>query len=98
MPPDPVDLHSALLRRAADSLPDDVGVTTRMERGDPAETILRIATEESHDLIVLGSHGHSRIRRALLGSVSERVLRDGSTPVLLMCAARDGKPGAPAPE
>lgn len=92
--PDPAAVHSDVLRRATDSVPDDVGVTTRLERGDPAETILRIAAEEDHDLIVLGSHGHGRIRRALLGSVSERVLATAATPVLLM---RAGKNGAATP-
>lgn len=41
-----------------------------------------------YDLIVMGSHGHSRIRRALLGSVSEKVLRVSPVPVLLMRAAK----------
>lgn len=90
-PTDPVELHTAILRRATDSLPDDVGVLTRLERGDAAETILRIAAEDGHDLIVLGSHGHSRIRRALLGSVSERVLGSSETPVLLMRAAKQAE-------
>lgn len=83
-PPDLLDLQAKILREANDSLPDDIGVTTRLERGDAAETILRIAREEEPDLIVMGSHGHSRIRRALLGSVSEKVLRVSSVPVLLM--------------
>jgi nucleotide-binding universal stress UspA family protein len=93
VPPDPVDLYGKILRAAVDSLPDDVGVTTRLERGDPAATILRIAAEEDHDLIVMGSHGHGRLRRALLGSVSERVLADCGMPVLLM---RAGLGAAPA--
>ena len=47
----------------------------------------------------MGSHGHSRAHRALLGSVSERVLKSSKVPVLLMrhgaersggCGARDG--------
>ncbi|MGE0067807.1 MAG: universal stress protein [Solirubrobacterales bacterium] len=36
----------------------------------------------------MGSHGHSRFHRALIGSVSEKVLRTSRLPVLLM---RDGK-------
>jgi len=95
VPPDPVDLHSKILRQGTDSLPADVGVTTRLERGDPATTILRVATEEEHDLIVMGSHGHGRIRRALLGSVSGRVLADCRLPVLLM---RGSVEPAPAPD
>ena len=83
-PPDLLDAHERILREATGSLPKDVGVTTRLERGDPAETILRLAQEGRHDLVVMGSHGHSRVHRALIGSVSERVLRSSRVPVLLM--------------
>lgn len=86
-PPDLHAFHEKLLREATDSIPADVGVTTRLERGNPADTILRVA--EGHDLVVMGSHGHSRVHRALLGSVSERVLKASKVPVLLM---RDGSP------
>ena len=83
-PPDLLDFHSRILREATDSIPDDVSVTTRLERGNAAETILAIAREEDHDLVVMGSHGHSRVHRALLGSVSEKVLKSSAVPVLLM--------------
>jgi nucleotide-binding universal stress UspA family protein len=86
-PPDPLDLHASLLREATASIPDDVGVTTRLERGDAAETILKVATENDHDLIAMGSHGHSRFHRALIGSVSERVLKTSPVPVLLLRGA-----------
>lgn len=82
-PPDLHACHEKLLREATDSIPFDIGVTTRLERGNPAETILRIVAE-GHDLVVMGSHGHSRVHRALLGSVSERVLKASTVPVLLM--------------
>jgi nucleotide-binding universal stress UspA family protein len=90
-PPDLLSFHEKLLREATDSLPDDIGVTTRLERGNPAETILRIVRTGEHDLVVMGSHGHSRVHRALLGSVSERVLKASTVPVLLM------REGSPAP-
>lgn len=83
-PPDMHDFHTKLLREATDSIPADVGITTRLERGTAAETILAIAREEEHDLVVMGSHGHSRVHRALLGSVSEKVLKASEVPVLLM--------------
>lgn len=87
-PPDLLEPHAKILRKATESLPRDIGVTTRLERGDAAETILRIAKEDHHDLIVMGSHGHSRFHRALLGSVSERVLHTSAAPVLLMRAGK----------
>jgi nucleotide-binding universal stress UspA family protein len=95
-PPDLIDVHAEILRDALDLIPADVGVTTRLERGDAPATILRISQEEDADLIVMGSHGHSRVHRALLGSVSERVLAKSAIPVLLMrgpgCAGPEKEP------
>jgi nucleotide-binding universal stress UspA family protein len=85
-PPDLQDCHERILREATDSIPADVGVTTRLERGNAAETILRVVREADHDLVVMGSHGHSRVHRALLGSVSEKVLKTSTVPVLLIRA------------
>jgi nucleotide-binding universal stress UspA family protein len=53
-------------------------------RGNPPEVILRSIRECEHDLVVMGSHGHGRLHRALLGSVSYRVLRDSPVPVMLI--------------
>ncbi|MGV1048043.1 MAG: universal stress protein [Solirubrobacterales bacterium] len=83
-PPDMLGFHERILREATALVPADIGVTTRLERGNPAETILKLAREGDHDLVVMGSHGHSRVHRALLGSVSERVLKASTVPVLLM--------------
>jgi nucleotide-binding universal stress UspA family protein len=94
-PPDLHDVHEKILRETTEALPADVGVTTRIERGDPAEAILRLAEEGGHDLVVMGSHGHGRVHRALIGSVSERVLRSSQVPVLLMRGG-GGETDAPA--
>ena len=94
-PPDLLDVHSKILREATESLPEDIGVTTRLERGDAAETILRVVREDGQNLIVMGSHGHSRFHRALLGSVSEKVLRASAVPVLLMRAGKEAPVPAP---
>jgi nucleotide-binding universal stress UspA family protein len=82
--PDLLDSFTDTQRRAMDSVPDDIGVTTQLLRGDPAERILCTVRKGEHDLIVMGSHGHGRLHRALLGSVSYRVLRDSPVPVLLI--------------
>jgi nucleotide-binding universal stress UspA family protein len=83
-PPDQADCYIDALRRAVDSVSPDVGVTSRLLRGGAAETILRTIREGDYDLVVMGSHGHSRLHRALLGSVSHRVLHDSPVPVLLI--------------
>ena len=48
---------------------------------DIAEEILRVAATTGTDLIVMPTRGAGRIRRALLGSVAAKVLRDATCPV-----------------
>lgn len=52
--------------------------------GEAAEGIGQAAAQTAADLIVMGSHGHSQVRHVLLGSVTERVIRSSTTPVLLV--------------
>jgi len=72
------------LRDAADRVPDDLSITTRLLDGDPAREILRAAREGDHDVIVLGSRGRGRVSAALLGSVSNRVMHDADVPVIVI--------------
>ena len=85
--PDRFEVYGALVREAAMSLPGDLGVTTQVLRGEPAATIIKIAGRDGHDLVVMVSAGHGRVRRALLGSVSDRVMADATIPVLLISAS-----------
>lgn len=52
--------------------------------GHPAEAICHFATERKVDLIVIGSHGRTGIRRALLGSVSNAVANQAPCPVTIV--------------
>ena len=54
----------------------------RLGRAD--EEILELAQEMGTGLIVMGSRGHGRIRRALLGSVSDSVVRHAHCPVTIV--------------
>jgi nucleotide-binding universal stress UspA family protein len=60
-----------------------VDIPTRLlvYRGDPAATIVRIAHSEQVGLIVMPTHGYGVLRRALVGSVTMKVLRDADCPV-----------------
>jgi len=49
----------------------------------PAE-IVTMAARTGADLVVVGSHGHRGVRRLLLGSVAERVVRDAGCRVLVV--------------
>ena len=57
---------------------------THLAIGDPDKEIVRFAEDEHADLIVLGSRGLGRLRRALLGSVSDSVVRHAHCPVLVV--------------
>ena len=52
--------------------------------GHPVEEILKAAADEKSHLIVMGTHGHGLIGRALMGSIAQRVVSDGDVPVLLV--------------
>jgi len=100
------DAYAKVLHNARDAVPDDVGVTTMLLEGNPAREIVRLARTGRYDLVVMGTHGRSRLAGALLGSVSREVLHCAQTPVLLMpCpkhvprtapSARPLQPGTPA--
>ena len=52
--------------------------------GQPVEEILKAATKENSHLIVMGTHGHGLIGRALMGSIAQRVVSECDVPVLLV--------------
>jgi len=59
-----------------------IDVVTIVREGKPAETILQYAEEIDADVIVAGTHGRSGIKRHLIGSVAERLVRHAACPVL----------------
>ena len=63
-------------------------VTRSMPKGHPAGEILAAAAGFDADLIVVGARGLGGMKRLLLGSVSERVLRDARCPVLIVKGLR----------
>jgi nucleotide-binding universal stress UspA family protein len=60
------------------------GVTARgvVKVGAPWQEIVRLATDEHADMIVMGTQGRTGLDRLLLGSVAERVVRNAPCPVL----------------
>ncbi len=57
---------------------------TRVEIGDPRDRIEGVAEQIRADLIVMGTHGRRGVRRVLLGSVAESVVRTAPCPVLTL--------------
>ena len=60
-----------------------------VRQGDPVEMILEYVDEADVDLIVMGTHGRRGLARHLLGSVTERVLRRATVPVLTVGGPAD---------
>ena len=63
---------------------DPESVTTAVEVGAPANEIVRYAETHRADVIVLGSHGHGLVRRFLLGSVADKLVRQAPCAVLVV--------------
>jgi nucleotide-binding universal stress UspA family protein len=59
-----------------------VRVSTKLLQGVPFAEIIDFAQESGCDLIVMGTHGRTGLKHALLGSVTERVVRKAPCPVL----------------
>jgi nucleotide-binding universal stress UspA family protein len=64
----------------ADGVTADVLVVT----GQPVEQIISRGQSGGYDLIAIGTRGHSGIRRGLLGSVTDGVVRSSTIPVLAL--------------
>lgn len=60
-----------------------------LEVGSPGETIISAANKTHADLIVMATHGRRGIARALLGSVTEKVVRLSQIPVLTISIKHD---------
>ncbi|MDF2466459.1 MAG: UspA [Ramlibacter sp.] len=52
--------------------------------GSPAQEIARALQREKAQLVVMGTHGHGLLGRALMGSVAQKVVAECETPVLLV--------------
>jgi nucleotide-binding universal stress UspA family protein len=89
LPPVPVQLYApfesecrqrleTIAREKLAGVPHEVFVVS----GNAAPEILNLAAERRIDLIVMGTHGRTGVTRFLLGSVTERVVRESPVPVL----------------
>lgn len=74
--------RARLVERLRQSYP---GARASVEEGDPAALIARASRRAG--LVVMGTHGRTGLDRAVLGSVSEAVVRDSSAPTLVVRGA-----------
>lgn len=78
--------RSKLDRLARGKLPKGARYEIQIRMGDPTKQILGTCRKMSADLIVMATHGRKGLRRLVLGSVAESILRAASCPVLTVRA------------
>lgn len=61
---------------------EGVSTESRIVEGNPAEEIMKLANEEAVDLIVMGTIGATGIKKYLIGSVADKVVRHSKIPVM----------------
>ncbi|MFZ5475865.1 MAG: universal stress protein [Myxococcota bacterium] len=79
--------HIALARKTMDEIEGELGdkAAARVALAtNYAQAICEEARKEGADLIVVGARGLGAVERVVMGSVSERVLRDAGRPVLVV--------------
>ncbi len=89
LPPVPLDPNpslEAICRRRLEAIAQEklAGVSHEIfvASGNAAPQILKLTAEQGIDLIVMGTHGRTGVKRFLLGSAAERVVRESPVPVL----------------
>ena len=80
------DEHRTFQQLAKELCDSGVNAEAGLVQGPTVDTILQQVDRQKADLLVMGSHGHGAVYRALLGSVSEGVLHRATIPVLVVPA------------
>ncbi len=73
---------------------EGIELTTQVSDLDPVHAVLAAAEEHGADAIVMGTHGYTGLKHAILGSVAEGVLRQAACPVITV---REDEANAAAP-
>ncbi|MBL8300384.1 MAG: universal stress protein [Rhodanobacteraceae bacterium] len=78
--------NAAKALQSARSKLESAGVRAEVHSsvGDPAEVILGAIKKHAADLVVMGTHGRSGLRKLLLGSVASKLLASSPVPVLVV--------------
>jgi nucleotide-binding universal stress UspA family protein len=76
--------HNELLGISSSLRKDGIDAQAILLKGDAAKLIIEKAAELEAEIIILGSHGHGLLHKALLGSVSEAVLRHAPCNVMVV--------------
>lgn len=78
------DAEGQLTKAAATLQSPGLKIDRKVLRGTTVECLIELAQKEQADLVVVGSHGRGAVQRALLGSVSSRLVHQCPRPVLVV--------------
>jgi nucleotide-binding universal stress UspA family protein len=89
---DPAHIAGNIVAALEDEMQEDVyylqaagfAATVEVRFGDPAAEIIRIVEDRDVGVVAMATHGRTGLRRLVLGSVAEQVLRRLTVPVLLV--------------
>ncbi len=86
---DPVGLQNRVMQDASEQLEELIGKQHKeweplITVGHAADEISRIVEEKDIDLVVAATHGRSGLKRLILGSVTERLMRTLTCPLLVV--------------
>ncbi len=78
--------HQQLLGMSSNLRKDGIDAQAILLKGDAAKLILEKADDLAVEMIILGSHGHGLLHKALVGSVSEAVIRHARRNIMVVPA------------
>jgi nucleotide-binding universal stress UspA family protein len=79
--------HALLLAASARLRNDGIDAQAVLVKGDAAKLIVQKAMDLGVEMVIMGSHGHGLLHKALLGSVSESVIRHARCNIMIVPAA-----------
>ena len=70
--------------RIWEKIPQEIKAAKHVETGNIPKAILKVADAEKSDLIIMGSRGRGLFKGALIGSVSQKVVEESQSPVMVI--------------
>lgn len=79
--------HAHLIAISSKLRNDGIDAQALLVKGDAAKLIIEKAHDLGAELIILGSHGHGLLHKALLGSVSEAIIHHARCNIMIVPAS-----------